>query len=123
MEKGNFKWAEQIANECSCPSFTSILAGNSSGKIRIDNLENPSFALVHSEPVGGFSILGKFNKQEGYLSFKSFVEGELFKELKANNTTTFEFSDDCVIYKRNYRKYKYIAILTNIIYRRLNSEI
>lgn len=94
MEKGNFKWAEQIANECSCPSFTSILAGNSSGKIRIDNLENPSFALVHSEPVGGFSILGKFNKQEGYLSFKSFVEGELFKELKANNTTTFEFSDD-----------------------------
>lgn len=96
VEKGNQKWADQIANKCSCPSFTSVLAGNSAGEIWVDNLENPSFALVYSEPVGGFSILGKFNNQEGYLRFKSFAEGELFKELKANDTTTFEFSVDLI---------------------------
>ena len=96
VEKGNPKWAEQIANEYSCPSFTSVLSGNSSGEIWVDNLENPCFALVYSIPVGGFSILGKFNNQEGYLLFKSFVEGELFRELKANDTSTFEFSVDLI---------------------------
>ena len=96
VERGNSKWAEQIANENSCPSFTSVLAGNSSGEIWINKLDNPCFALVYSKPVGGFSILGKLNNQEEYLSFKSFLEGELFKELKENRTTTFEFSVDLI---------------------------
>ena len=59
-------------------------------------MDNPCFALVYSKPVGGFSILGKLNNQKEYLSFKSFLEGELFKELKANGTTTFEFSVDLI---------------------------
>ena len=95
-DKGNSKWAGQIVNEYSCPSFSSVLAGNSSGEIWINNLSDPCFALVYSKPVGGFSILGKLNNKEEYLSFKSFIKRELFKELKAKDINTFEFSVDLI---------------------------
>lgn len=41
------------------PSYSGILAGKCKGDIWVDDAKNPELALVYSNAVGGFAILGE----------------------------------------------------------------
>ncbi len=94
IEKGNRQIAERLVIDKTCPSFSGILCGNSAGKVWIDNVENPHFALVYSAPVGGFSVLGKIQTDREYNLFIDFIQNKLFQQLKEVGETEFEFAAD-----------------------------
>ena len=74
------------------PSFGGILSGLCKGDVWVDALEQPSLALVYSQPVGGFSILGNPNTLKSISDLKVFLEESLFPKLIAQGSTAFEFT-------------------------------
>lgn len=74
------------------PSFSGIIAGECKGDIWVDDLVNPSIALVASAAVGGFSILGEPPHMEAYRQLKDYLVNNMFYELKAKGVNSFEFS-------------------------------
>ncbi len=105
--------AKKIIGPNSNPSFSSILAGIAHGDVWVNDFEKPTLALVYSNPVGGYRILGNFVNDTDYTAFIDFLERELFELLKANNTNEFEFDvDDLNVEKRlldYFSKYKVIT--------------
>ncbi|MGM0421442.1 MAG: GNAT family N-acetyltransferase, partial [Bacillota bacterium] len=74
------------------PSFSGIAAGECEGDVWVDDLENPSLALVYSYAVGGFSIMGSPSDVSVYDDFIEFLRRELFTHLKSKGINYFEFS-------------------------------
>jgi len=74
------------------PSFSGIVAGECKGDVWVDDLEQPTLALVYSSSVGGFCILGKPEQQQTYVQFKSFLDNELFAQVRERGDHYFEFS-------------------------------
>ncbi|WP_310603993.1 GNAT family N-acetyltransferase [Anaerosporobacter sp.] len=94
IEKGNMQIAERLVTFETCPSFSGILCGNSAGKIWVDEIENPHFAIVYSAPVGSFGVLGRVKNDIEYNLLVEFIQNELFQQLKESGETDFEFSAD-----------------------------
>lgn len=80
-----------IINE-NAPSFSGIVNGDCKGKVWVDNIEVPRFAIVESYAVGGFALLGKYEDKEDLIKLKYFLETEFFNHLKKNGYDCFEFS-------------------------------
>lgn len=74
------------------PSYSGIIAGECKGDVWVDNIENPTLALVYSFPVGGFSIMGDCDDFSVYYDFIEFLKRDLFIELKGKGIDDFEFS-------------------------------
>lgn len=74
------------------PSYSGIVAGECKGDVWVDNIVNPTLALVYSFTVGGFSIMGSPNDTSVYGDFIEFLRGKLFLELKSKGINYFEFS-------------------------------
>lgn len=74
------------------PSYSGIVAGECKGDIWVDNIVNPTLALVYSFAVGGFSIMGESNDASLYDDFIEFLREKLFVELKNKGINYFEFS-------------------------------
>ncbi|WP_152396010.1 hypothetical protein [Paenibacillus guangzhouensis] len=56
------------------PSFSGIVAGECKGDIWVNDLEQPTLAVVYSSAVGGFCTLGRPEEQETYLRFRAFLD-------------------------------------------------
>ncbi|MBI9011792.1 MAG: GNAT family N-acetyltransferase [Clostridiales bacterium] len=74
------------------PSYSSIVIGESKGDVWIDNLSNPTLALVYSPAVGGFSIMGDPDDTSVFENLKEFLTNDLFSMLKRKGINDFEFS-------------------------------
>lgn len=74
------------------PSYSGIVAGECKGDVWVDNMVNPTLALVYSFAVGGFSIMGDPNDVSVYDDFIEFLREKLFVELKSKGIDYFEFS-------------------------------
>lgn len=74
------------------PSYSGIACGISKGDVYTNDTQQPKIAVVYSEPVGGFSILGKFETKEQIEDFEVFLKNELFPSLLKNECEYFEFS-------------------------------
>lgn len=74
------------------PSFSGIVAGECKGDVWVDNIANPTLALVYSYTVGGFSIMGTPKDASVYDDFIEFLREKLFFELKSKGINYFEFS-------------------------------
>lgn len=74
------------------PSHSGILAGECKGDIWIDNVKNPELALVYSNAVGGFAIMGEPKNNSVYDVFNKYLRERLFAELKGRGINDFEFS-------------------------------
>ena len=74
------------------PSYSVIVACECKGEAWVDNMVNPTLALVYSYAVGGFSIMGDPNDVSVYDDFIEFLREKLFVELKSKGIDYFEFS-------------------------------
>lgn len=79
--------SDNLINEDN-PSYSSILVGESSGDIWVDNIDNPTLAIVYSYSVGGYAIMG--NPKEDYTIQKLYYF--LIKELLPTFTDINEFN-------------------------------
>lgn len=75
-----------------CPSFSGILAGVCKGDVWVDHVQRPTLALVYSQAVGGFSILGEPENDSVFEHLHKFLTKNLFLELKLKGDKCFEFS-------------------------------
>lgn len=99
------------------PSYSGILLGNCKGVVWVDDLNNPTLALVYSEPVGGFSIMGSDISDSTYENFKQFVNGTLEEELRAKGERDFEFSvQDAEVKKKVLNLFKHKKLETELEY-------
>lgn len=74
------------------PSYSGIVAGDCKGDVWVDNILNPTLALVYSFAVGGYSIMGDTSDVTVYSDFLDFLRQKLFVELKSKGVDCFEFS-------------------------------
>lgn len=74
------------------PNHSGIIAGECKGDVWVDNVKNPAIALVYSNAIGGFSILGEPKNDSVYNEFSNYLREKLFKELKSKGIDDFEFS-------------------------------
>ncbi len=74
------------------PSYSGIACGLSKGEVYTNDVKQPKIAVVYSEPVGGFSVLGKFETKEDVNDFEVFIKDELFPNLLEKGWEYFEFS-------------------------------
>lgn len=88
LEESKFR---NIVSEDS-PSFSGIVSGECKGSLWIDDIENPSLALVYSFAVGGYAIMGNPQKKSVYEHFNNFLINDFFAKLKEKNVKDFEFS-------------------------------
>ncbi len=72
------------------PSYSGIVAGECKGDVWVDNIVEPTLALVYSFTVGGFSIMGSPNDVSVYDDFMEFLRGNFFLELKSKGINYFE---------------------------------
>lgn len=70
------------------PSYSGIVVKESKGDVWVNDLNCPTLAIVYSEPVGGYAILGDVSSEEEYESLIGFIDSELV----ANASSFFEFS-------------------------------
>ena len=88
---GLVKNYEQIISD-TCPSFSGIIAGECSGKLWVNQLDNPSIAIVYSHAVGSHSIFSKTLKIDELKRMELFIKQELFEEIRRDGYNTFEIS-------------------------------
>lgn len=64
------------------PSFSGIIAGECKGEIWVDDICNPSLALVFSFAVGGYSILGSLPIQKSTRNSIPLLLGIYYRDCK-----------------------------------------
>lgn len=69
------------------PSFSGIVVKESRGDVWVNDLEYPTLAVVYSEPVGGYAILGNVNSEAAYVLLTEFMDRLVLK-----TSDCFEFS-------------------------------
>lgn len=74
--------------------FAGIVFGNNPGRVWVDNLENPSSALVWSDGLECFQFMGCESNQALYKELKTFIENTIINFLKEKKLDYFEFSAD-----------------------------
>lgn len=86
-----------------CPSFSGIVVKESKGDVWVNDLEFPTLAIVYSEPVGGYAILGTVASDEEFHHFVEWIDLDLI----SRETSYFEFSvEDKSLEQRLINYYK-----------------
>ncbi|ROR27151.1 GNAT acetyltransferase-like protein [Mobilisporobacter senegalensis] len=78
------------------PSFLGIVSGECKGDLWVDDIKNPSLALVYSYAVGGYAILGNPQEEAICNNFYHFLIHDLFPELRKKDEDYFEFSAESI---------------------------
>lgn len=86
--------ASRLIQSYSDMSFAGIVAGNNAGRVWVDNLDNPSSALVWSDGLEGFQFIGSANNQVFINELKIFKDTYLINFLKDKGMDCFEYSAD-----------------------------
>lgn len=86
--------ADKIVNNDSEMSFAGVVAGNNVGEVWVNDLLTPSFALVWSEYLGGFSFMGTNLESINALKLRNFIDNTIYLFLKNKGINYFEFSSD-----------------------------
>ncbi len=86
--------AELFTIDTSCIYYSCILNNSMEGKVWVDNLENPSFAVIWCEYQKGFQLMGKPVKRSEYSDLRLFFETTIFQFLKEKNIGYFECGTD-----------------------------
>ncbi|MDR2571301.1 MAG: GNAT family N-acetyltransferase [Oscillospiraceae bacterium] len=85
---------DKIINNDSDMSFAAVVAGNNIGEVWVDDLLNPSFAIVWSEYLGGFSFMGTSYNNIDPTRLRGFINDTVIAFLKSKGIDSFEFSCD-----------------------------
>ena len=80
-----------IINE-KTPSFSGIVSQECKGNLWVDTIESPRIAIAESFAVGSHAFIGTYKNKEDFVNLKTFLEDELFHDLKESEQTCFEFS-------------------------------
>ncbi|MGH4125581.1 MAG: GNAT family N-acetyltransferase [Clostridium sp.] len=91
---GDRNLIESLRCSKSCATYMSILNGTNKGKIWVDSLEKPSFAIVWGEHLEGFQLMGKPLDAKHYKDLRVFFESELNSFLKDRSKEEFEYAAD-----------------------------
>ncbi|MCR8644779.1 GNAT family N-acetyltransferase [Paenibacillus sp. N1-5-1-14] len=84
--------ADQLIHAHSDCMFAAVVAGHNPGEVWVDNLENPSSALVWSNGLECFNFMGRANNPSFPASIKILIENEIIPFLKDKDINYFEFS-------------------------------
>ena len=85
---------EKIINAESNMSFAAVAARNNVGEVWVDDLLVPSFALVWSEYLSGFSFMGTSYDNIDPIRLCNFIDDTIITFLKNKGIDYFEFSCD-----------------------------
>ncbi len=95
--KRNNRLLQTLRSASSSIHYLSILAGNTTGEIWVDDERHPNIAFIYSYLLGGFQVMGRPPKAESDLvNLRLFFEGELIPFLKKQNMSEFSYSTDTV---------------------------
>lgn len=78
----------------SCIYFCCVIEGTMEGRVWVNSLEMPTFAVVWNEYQKGFQIMGKPVEQMEYRNLRVFFEDNLFYMLKEKELDYFECGTD-----------------------------
>ncbi|MEN6313319.1 MAG: GNAT family N-acetyltransferase [Clostridiaceae bacterium] len=91
---GNTYLAKRIVRNYSDMMFAGVVAGNNSGRIWVDGLENPASALVWSEGLECFQFMGRSSNEIFNNGLKTFINTIIIRFLKEKNLKFFEYAAD-----------------------------
>jgi len=74
------------------PSFSGIVSRECKGRLWVDSMEEPRIALTESYAAGSFAFLGTYETKKDLMKLKTFLEEELFCDLRKEGYRDFEFS-------------------------------
>lgn len=86
--------ASKIIQGCSDMMYAGVVAGNNAGRVWVDNLENPSSAIVWSDGLECFQFMGHETNQAFFGELKAFIESTIMRFLEEKEINCFEFSAD-----------------------------
>ncbi|WOO35266.1 GNAT family N-acetyltransferase [Anaerocolumna sp. AGMB13020] len=90
----NIFLAELLSGETSSIYFSCVLEDSMVGRVWVNNLERPSFAVVWNEYQKGFQLMGKALEKSEYSSLRNFFVSEIFQFLKDRELNYFECGAD-----------------------------
>lgn len=86
--------ANKIIQSYSDMMFAGVVVGNNAGRVWVDNLENPSSAIVWSDGLECFQFMGCETNQVFTKELRTFIETTILRFLKEKEFDFFEFSAD-----------------------------
>lgn len=86
--------ANKLVNVDSDMMFAGVVAGNNPGEVWVDNLPNPTSALVWSSGLGAFNFMGSASNPNFNLNLKELIDNEIIPFLRSKNRKDLEFSVD-----------------------------
>ncbi len=86
--------ANKIINSYSDMMFAGVVVGNNPGRVWVDDLENPSSAIVWSDGLECFQFMGCVNNQVFYNELQNFIDNTIINFLKDKKLDFLEFSAD-----------------------------
>jgi len=86
--------AELLSIDTSCIYFSCVLEDSMEGRVWVNNLERPSFAVVWNEYQKGFQLMGKALEKSEYGYLRNFFEFEIFQFLEEREINYFECGAD-----------------------------
>lgn len=94
MKERNEQLGTQLLRADSDAMFAGVVTGHNPGKVWVDDLDNPSSALVWSRGLEGFCFMGCPSSQVSNMTLERFIDNEIIPFLKEKDTHYFEFSVD-----------------------------
>lgn len=91
---GDRKLGKRIVGNHSDMMFAGVVAGNNTGRIWVDDLENPISALVWSDGLECFQFMGCHTNIAFNNAFRSFFDTNILYFLKEKNLQSFEYAAD-----------------------------
>jgi len=86
--------ADAIIRDESDRGFAAVLIGNNTGRVWVDNLDNPVSALVWSDGLQCFQFMGCAANQIFNSNLRSFVNNNIIDFLKDKDLNFFEYASD-----------------------------
>jgi len=91
LEKAEYgKINSMVDRDTICNAFLSVIDGYNPGTILVDNKATPLIALVWSQGIAGFGVIGQILSASFVKSFMPFVDGVLTPFLQKQGHTCFE---------------------------------
>lgn len=91
---GNIFLAKRIVRNYSDMMFAGVVAGNNSGRIWVDDPENPGSALVWSEGLECFQFMGCSSNEIFNNELRTFINTIIIRFLKEKNLKFFGYAAD-----------------------------
>jgi RimJ/RimL family protein N-acetyltransferase len=94
VEKRDKRIGKQIIKGYSDRAFAGVLVGNNPGEVWVDDLENPSSALIWSDGLECFYFMGNAHNTEFSNQLNSFINTTIVDFLRQRDINCFEYSGD-----------------------------